>query len=600
MNNRLPAVPEIGTNGFSEAHRRDRRAALPALAAILASAAFLASCRPETREYADLVLQNGKVYTLDESLPKAEALAIKDGKIIYVGRTAGLARFMGPSTRHIDIGGRLALPGFIDSHCHPSGAVEQFFAASLFGLNSVREYQDAVRRFVEAHPGVKVVRGSGWKNTLFPVQGPHKVALDEIAPGIPVALSSEDGHSTWVNSKTLELAGITRATRDPPGGVIERDAKTGEPSGTLRETAADLIDEVIPEYTTDELVQGIEAYQTMALRLGITAAHDASISAGGADLKAYEAMEKAGRLRMRFRASLYVDPDKGVAQVKELVAERDAHTGPYFQTRAAKIFVDGVVEGVTAYLKEPYQHRPGFRGAPLWTADALGAACTALDRDGFQLHFHAIGDAAAAMALDAIAHAAAANGRRDARPLITHLQLVSPADVLRFRDLRAIAVPQPFWFMKDDYYTNLQVPFLGLPRADEEYPMESFFKAGVAVASASDYPVTIPCDPLMGIQTGITRARAGANRAEDVLWPAERATLDQMIRSFTINGAYANFLEKETGSIEVGKWADLVVLDKNLFEIPATEIGSARVLLTFFECRVAYQDASFSRSVTDD
>jgi hypothetical protein len=192
-----------------------------------------------------------------------------------------------------------------------------------------------------------------------------------------------------------------------------------------------------------------------------------------------------------------------------------------------------------------------------------------------------------AEALDGIAYAAKVNGGRDARPMLTHLQLVSPEDVLRFKALGAVAVTQPFWFMKDDYYSNIQVPYLGLKRADEEYPMESFFKAGVMVTSSSDYTVTIPCDPLQAIQIGMTRSRPGFTEPGAVLWPGERASLEQMISSFTINSAYANFLENTTGTIDPGKSADLVVLDKNLFELPADKIGTAKVILTLFEGREA-------------
>ena len=557
--------------------------------AVLIAVGVLAACAPKSvpGPEADLVLKNGAVYTVDDARSRAEAVAVRDGVFLYVGTNKGAARFIGKGTRVTDLGGKLVLPGFIDAHCHPSGAVEQFGAVALFGLGSVAEYQKAVREFRAAHPRLEVVRGSGWSNTLFDGNGPRKEALDAVVADIPAALSSEDGHSTWVNTKTLELAGVTKDTRDPPGGVIERDPKTGEPSGTLRERAARLLENVIPGFTAGEIARGLEEYQKMALGFGITTAHEASLDPGESSLAAYEALDRAGKLRMRFRASLYADPKEGTAQVAALEAERAKHTGPLFRTGAAKIFVDGVVEGSTAFLKGPYAHKPGFRGEPLWSPEALDAVCAALDKAGFQLHFHAIGDSAVAEALDGIAAAAKANGVRDARPLITHLQLVSPPDVLRFETLGVVAVVQPFWFMKDDYYSNLQVPYLGQERADAEYPMESFFRAGVSVASSSDYTVTIPCDPLQAIQIGMTRRAPGATGAADVLWPEERATLEQMIASFTIFGAYANFLEKETGSIEPGKSADLIVLDKDLFTLAPDEIGKARVVLTLFRGREA-------------
>jgi predicted amidohydrolase YtcJ len=552
---------------------------------VLAGIGSLAACAPKNGPVADLVLKNGLIHTMNGAGVRAEALAVKDGRFLFVGTNEAVNRFMGTETRAVDLGGKLVLPGFIDSHCHPSAAVEQFGAVALFGMRSVAEYQKAIVDFVNTHPGATVIRGSGWSNTVFGPAGPDKAILDEVVRDLPVALSSEDGHSTWVNSRALDLAGVTKETKDPPGGVIERDPVTGEPNGTLRESAAGLVSKVIPDYTVEELARGLEEYQTMALAFGITTAHEASLGVGGNSLEAYKALETAARLRMRFRASLYTDPEKGPEQVREQAAERDRNRGPLFQTRTAKIFIDGVIEGGTAYLKEPYAHKPGFRGKPLWTPEALDTICAALDKKGFQLHFHAIGDAAVAEALDGIAFAARINGRRDSRAMLTHLQLVSPEDVLRFKALGAVAVTQPFWFMKDDYYSNIQVPYLGLKRADEEYPMESFFRAGVMVTSSSDYTVTIPCDPIQAIQIGMTRSRPGLTDPGAVLWPGERASLEQMLASLTVNGAYANFLENTTGTIETGKSADLVVLDKNLFDLPADKIGTAKVILTLFEGR---------------
>ncbi len=561
------------------------RKAVYVLIAAAAAAIVFAACSPQGGPKAEWVIRNGIIYTVDAERSRAEAVAVRDGVFLYVGSNAGVSAYVGKKTKVLDLGGKLVLPGFIDSHCHPSAAVEQFGSAALFGLGSTEGYRKAILDFLAAHPGTTGVRGSGWSNTLFGPRGPEKSWIDAVVPDLPVVLASEDDHSIWVNSKTLELAGVTKETPDPPGGVIERDPETGEPSGTLRESAARLVDKIIPEFTVEEVAKGLEEYQTMALGFGITTAHEASLHTGGNPLRAYKELETAGRLRMRFRASLYVDPRLGTNQIRDMIVERGRNAGPLFQTWAAKIFIDGVVEGSTAYLNEPYVHKPGFRGEPLWPGDSLNAVCAALDREGFQLHFHAIGDAATAEALDGIAFARETNGSREARPLITHLQLVSPADIPRFKELGVVAVVQPFWFMKDDYYHNLQVPFLGGRRADEEYPMESFFRAGVPVASSSDYTVTIPCDPLQAIQIGMTRSRPGDSASGDILWPEERATLDEMIASFTINGAYANYLEDVTGSIETGKSADFIVIDRNLFDIPAEEIGRARVVQVFFEGR---------------
>jgi hypothetical protein len=571
------------------------RRVLAALIPVAGTAAFLWSCRSGNQTSpADLVLRNGIIYTVDQKRSVAEAMAIKNGQIQYVGTDTGSARYIGRSTRVIDLRRRMVLPGFVDSHCHPTSAYKYFFELTLNGLRTIPEYEKAILDFVARHPNASYIRGRGWSNTLFAKTGPDRKLLDAIIPAIPVTLSSEDGHSQWVNSKTLELAGITRSTPDPEGGVIERDPATGKPTGTLREAAADLVAEVFPAYTVDELKRGLEEYQSMALAFGITTAHDASVNVPGNEVLAYRALQAEGRLRMRFRASVFVDPAKGPAQIQLLLEERGRNSDSLFQTNSAKIFLDGVVEGSTAYLKENYKHLPRSRGKMLCTQDELNTICAELQKNNMQIHVHAIGDGATSAALDAFAFAEHQSGRRDARHCITHLQLVDPGDMARFKLLGVVAVPQPYWFMKDDYYYNLQVPYLGQERADAEYPMESFFRAGVTVASSSDYPVTIPCNPLVGIQTGVRRSKPETADPREVLWPEERATLEEMIASFTINGAYANFVENQTGSLEGGKSADCVVLDTDLFSIPVTDIQKAKVVLTLFGGKEAFRDSSFN------
>jgi predicted amidohydrolase YtcJ len=564
-----------------------------ALAAI--AVLFSPACGGRTERAADLLLTNAAVYTADGRGTRAEAVAVRGGRVEWTGKAAEAVFHAGPSTRVLDLGGRLVLPGFIDSHAHPVSTARGLLGVVLNGLGSPEAIQKAVAAFARAHPDAAVILGRGWTNTLFPKTGPDRALLDAVVKAIPVILSSEDGHSVWVNSMALEKAGLTPKTPDPAGGVIEREGPHKRLTGTLRESAASLVSALLPPYTQAEIEKGLEAYQELALALGLTTAHDASLDAGGAEPAAYRALETSGRLKMRFRASLYVDPDKGSEQVRALLAERERNRGPLFRTNAAKLFIDGVVEGGTAYLKEPYAHRKGFRGEPIWKPAALNTLCAALAGAGFQLHFHTIGDAAAAQALDAVEFAEAAAGRRDQRPLLTHLQLVAPEDILRFKSTGAVAVPQPFWFAKDDYYYNLQVPYLGRERADREYPMAAFFAAGVPVASASDFPVTIPPNPLEGIRAGLTRLKAGVDDPRETLWPEERATLEQMIDSFTRGGAWANFLEDTCGSLEAGRSADLVVLDRDLFAIPPAEIGRARVLLTLFQGRIVYRDPDFRR-----
>ena len=543
---------------------------------------------------ADLVFKNGAIYTVDKRTPWAQAIAIQKGRIAFVGQDLDLAPLIGAETVVVDLDGKMLLPGFVDAHAHPSHAMDLVGNISLYGGESPEDYLKEIASFMAANPEREFYRGSGWADTFFPPLGPRKELLDAILPDRPIALISYDGHSMWLNSVTLEKAAINRGTPDPRGGRIEKDPDTGDPTGTLRETAFKLIDAVIPEHTREERKNALVEYQKMAARAGITLAHDAML-----DLEstaAYNELAEAGQLTMRFRGSITLEADQDISpQIEVVLSEREDNTHPYFQTQSAKIFVDGVIEGGTAYLLEPYQHQPESRGEPIWGPELLKTTCASLDEKGIQIHLHVIGDGAARITLDALEHAQEKNGKRDSRHSITHLHLVDQQDIPRFRDLDIVGLPQPFWFKVDAYYDELALPYLGQERADRQYPMQSLVESGVVMASSSDFPVTIPFDPLIAIQTGITRT--SIDKTENrVLWPEEKSNLEDMIRSFTYNGAYANFLENEVGSLEVGKKADLIVLDRNLIQIPEESISDTQVLLTLVDGIKVYRDPEFPAS----
>lgn len=536
---------------------------------------------------ADLMFKNGAIYTVDRRNKWVQSMVISGSKISFVGSNADAEKLIDADTEVVDLGGKLVLPGFIDAHSHPSHAMDYFGNISLYELTSLDEYRQEIVRFVKNNADRNVFRGRGWSDKLFPKTGPSKSILDELIPDRPVALVSYDGHSLWVNSYALERAQVTVDTPDPDGGVIERELESGEPSGTLRETAMNLITRVLPDYSLDERVNTLLAYQEMALGAGVTMTHDAMLN--GKSIAAYQQLQADGNLGMRFRGSITIQPDLPVSeQIAAVLDQRAVNLHSRFQTNTAKIFVDGVIEGGTGFLLEPYEHKPDFLGVPIWSTDLLNEVVAALDKENIQVHMHVIGDAAARIALDAFEIAQQANGRRDSRHLMTHLQLVAPEDIQRFNQLGVVGVPNPYWFKVDDYYHTLALPYLGKTRADRQYPLKSFFEADVVMASASDFPVTIPFDPLIGIQLGITRAELGGSSAE-VLWPEEKASLDQMIASFTYHGAYANFLEEDIGSLEAGKEADFIILDRNLFELPEAEIADTRVLHTYVAGQEAFR-----------
>ena len=588
------------------------RHSLVALLVIAIAALILPAAAAAKPKAADTVFTGGYVYTVDAGSRVAQAVAVRDGAIVYVGKDAGARAFIGKHTKVVKLHGKMMLPGFIDAHAHASFQVQTLYSAMLYGLKSVDEYVAAVKEFADAHKDMPAIRGQGWSNTVVPGIGPLATDLDRAVSDRPASIMSEDGHSYWVNSRALADAGITGKTPDPEDGVIERlpgtqqtDPPYGTPSGTLRETAAALVNDLIPDFTVDQYKDGIRSYQTdVAAPLGITGVFDPLLYAGSNAVQAYEELAQAGQLDVRVRGALEITPaDKVDEWIVAATTEKAKHTTPMFQTNAVKVFADGVVEGHTAYLDEPYADAlaykgdASYRGEPIWQPQALNEAFAALDKSGFQIHTHAIGDAACSEVLDALAYAREKNGSYDWRPGITHIQLVDPDDFARFGSLGVTAVPDPYWFIKDDYYTYLQVPYLGQPRADEEYPMKSFFDAGALVASASDYPVTIPPDPLDGIAVGVLRwapeyvyEYPAWPDPEGMLWPEQAVTVAQMIRSFTYNGAKADFLEKTTGSIEVGKSADLIVVSRNLFKGKPTTIFDAKVLYTMGRGKVLFNE----------
>ena len=544
---------------------------------------------------ADIVFYNCVVYTVDKNNSWAESIAVSGDQIIFVGKYQNVKAFIGEDTVVLNLDGKMILPGFVDAHAHPSMAMDFIGNISLYNLDSLKSYQNSIREFINLHPNKEFYRGSGWADTLFPNLGPSKEILDEIVPNTPIALISYDWHSMWVNSIALEQANITTETPDPDGGRIERDPRTGEPTGTLRETAMKLVEKIIPDYSVKERENALLEYQKMANKAGITMCHDSMLDPS--TIRTFNSLAEDELLTIRFSGSIAMEHDRNIKnQIDYIMEEREKNTHPFFQTLAAKIFIDGVIEGGTAYLSEPYAHKPTFCGEPIWKPDLLQNTCLELDKLGIQIHFHVIGDAAAKIMLDALQVAVDQNGKRDSRHMATHLQLVNQEDILRFKSLDVIGLPQPFWFKVDDYYSELALPYLGLERANKQYPMQSFLDTGVVMAGGSDFPVTIPFDPLIAIQYGITRTSIEEGY-EEVLWPEEKACLEDMIRCFTYNGAYSNFLENETGSIEVGKKADFIVLDKNIFKIPIDKISKTKILLTFVGGKEVYRNSNYSGDI---
>jgi hypothetical protein len=559
---------------------------------------------------ADLVLQHGKIYTVDAPRSWASAVAVSSGRIVYVGDDSGAAAWIGPKTQKIDLAGRLVLPGFIDAHVHPISSGVEMNRCDVSEKTTKEGVLAAIKQCAQEHPEKPWVIGNGWALPLFPNANPQKEWLDEIVPDRPVMIGSADGHSVWVNSKALQAAGITKNTPDPQDGRIEHNAQ-GEPSGALRESASDLVYNVAPKATLEEEVQGLKQAIALMNSTGITGVNDASV--GEKELKVYQETEKRGLLTLRVAASMYADPEgvsenlSGVmgtgkkdnpsgdlqqrlnAQVEKFKKLRTQYQSKHLKTDTVKIFEDGVIETGTAALLQPYLGKGNDAGSVNWEPAELNPFVATLDKENFQVHFHAIGDRAIRYALDAAAYAQKQNGIRDARTLIAHLQLIDPQDVPRFAQLRVIPVFQPLWAFADTYITDLTVPVLGSERMRWNYPMGSVAKYGAMMAMGSDWSVS-SVNPLDGIEVSVTRRDPEESEPKgEPFVPDERLDLRTAVDAYTIGSSYANFWEKETGSIEAGKSADLIVLSDNIFEVPPSRINDAKVMLTLFEGKKIYE-----------
>ncbi|MGG0198406.1 amidohydrolase [Bacillus anthracis] len=550
--------------------------------------------KKDATKLADTIFINGNVYTVEAKQPWAEAVAIKNGEIIYVGNTKGAKKYKNKNTKIIDLKGKMLLPAFVDSHLHASETVNSLYSVDLVNARTVDEYVQAVEQYRKEHSDLKVIHGAGWSNTLFSSSGPTKDLLDTVVKDIPVALISEDYHSVWANSKALEIAGITKDTPNPNGGVIERN-ENGEPSGTLRDTATNLVLDKLPKYSVEQFKEGLKTFQQLAASNGYTQVNDVVVPEQDTVIEALTMLEKEQALSIRHNLALTIQPSEGQERIPYVKEQRTKLQGPLVKMNTVKLFMDGVLEGGTAYLHEPYNNKPNYYGVPVWEKPAFKQMVQTLDKEKFQVHIHSIGDAATTETLNTLAIAQEQNRKRDSRHKITHLQLVKENDIARFKDLGVIGVPQPTWFLKDGEYFAQAVELLGEERANEQYPMRSFINKGVVMASSSDYPITQGpyFSPLAGIQMGITRTSLQDINSQNALNPKEKVSLAEMIKSYTINGAYANFLEKETGSIKVGKKADLVVLDKNLFKIPKHDIHKTKILLTLLEGKETFRHTEF-------
>ena len=559
---------------------------------------------------ADWIYTHATVWTGDETGTVVSAFAVKNGRVLAIGSNDDVLAFAGKRTEVEDLRGRFVMPGFIDSHAHaPGTALPDLYDVSLYSCKTPEACLRAVRRFLHDFPDAEEVRGAGWDIAGFTdkelIHGPRRSRLDDVSETIPIALSSYDGHTVWLNSAAFMRYGITPRTSDPPGGVIERDPHSGALWGTLKEAAAKLLPPRL--YSPHQYARAMKLYQTRMHRYGITSLLSIQGSGLGAPAEVFARMESEDELALRVNFAHEIVPNAPVSdQVAALSELKARFDGELFRITTAKFFADGVVEGGTAFLNAPYAAKVGRESdennAALWGLSELSAAFAAVHRAGFQIFTHSIGDASTRRVLNALRRAGAARWR-DARPVITHLQLVRAEDIRRMRRLGVVASVQPFWHMREpNWWQRVDATMLGARRATREYPLRSLFDAGLTVAASSDHPITVEPDPLVAIEIGVTRNLAAAKRygIKDIsrmdskkylLGKRQRVGVEAMLASYTRNGARLMGLESMCGSLTPGMCADFIVLDCDPRHVSPIEIESCEVLRTYFGGRMVWDSA---------
>lgn len=547
---------------------------------------------------ADTVVVHARIYTVDRQQPWAEALAIRDGEFVAVGSESSIEAWRGHTTHIIDAGGRLVLPGFTDSHIHFVEGSLLLARAHLDDTHNVAEIQQVLRQYAAEHPAKGQANdwivGRGWSYSEFGEGGmPDKRYLDQLFPDRPVLLEGFDGHTYWVNSAALKLVGITRDTPDPLNGKIVRDSQ-GEPTGVLQESAADPVLKTIPKPSRTEVSRSLREAFAEANRVGVTSVISCGNDTPGVSdhqwLDVYAELRKQHQLTLRFYVSTYADPAASdAAIIKEATALRRQYPpdDPWLAVGAVKFFLDGVIEGHTAAMLAPYSDRPDESGRLRWNEARYKDLVATLDRNGFQIFTHAIGDRAVRLGLDAYEHAQHLNGTHDERHRIEHIETVSASDIPRFGSLGVIASFQPLHAYPDDDVMNVWLKAVGPERGMRAWAWRSISAQGGVLAFGSDWPV-VTMDPWQGMQTALTRQTV-EHKPDGGFVPSEKISLEQAIAGYTIGAAMAGRRERTEGSLTVGKVADLIVLSKDLFAIDPHTISQTKVLLTMVDGRIVYQ-----------
>ena len=555
-------------------------------------------------EERSLVFINGLVRTMDARGATAEAVAVESGRIVHMGERAEVERAVAGPARVVDMCGGVLFPGFTDAHTHPVTGGSGLLELSFTDKDGAAAIKEKLKDYASAHPDLEWIYGIGWSLTQFPYGNPHKSVIDDAVADRPVVLVDSNSHSAWANSEALRRAGITMSSPDPLNGKIERDLDTGEPSGTLRESAQKLVLDLVPAPSSKQYENRLRAGLAYENANGYTAFVDASTQFGGEE-DAYLQLARRGELTARVLLALLPgninlsqdmtldDVDRVVAA---LVARRTALAKESIKRLSAnmvKILLDGGLESCTAAFLQPYADAgcgPGHVGAMTIREPVLNAYVRALHYAGFQVHFHSIGDRTTRVALNAIEKAAPMRRgtSRDRRHTVSHLQFVHPEDASRFKTLGVYANFQALWAFPYDHSMD---PFVDTKIGKWLYPLRTLRDAGAVIVSGSDWPVST-ANPFHAMEVAVLR-KDQSNPRGRVLLPEQSVDVDDVMRALTVNGAKLMHQENIRGTIEVGKAGDLVLLDRDPYSVEPHDLSEIRVNLTVFDGRIVYQREDF-------
>lgn len=556
------------------------------------------ACQPEPPNVAaaDIVFRSGYVYTGLGDSAERKAVAVRDESIVFVGSDADAESYVGAETLVVELADRLLMPGIVDAHLHPiQGALKNLYQCNFPFSATPDDIQAAVASCIEAQPDAAWIRGGQWSSGFFErfdVPSPRGL-LDAVSPNTAVYLVDDSGHNGWANTKALELAEVSAATPDPAGGSIGREAD-GTPNGLLIESAQGLVRNEIPDYDQTQYLDAANYFSNYANAFGITAVKAAAIREN--DIRGFVDADRAGSLNLHVATSIRTPYGRRTEPLDydEIDRIRDAYVTSNIDTRFVKIFLDGVpTPARTAAMLLPYvaddKYPANFDGGPLHVdKELLARDVTELERRGYTVKIHTAGDRSVRDALDAIEVARAANGATGLRHELSHAGYIHGDDLPRFAELGVVADLCPvIWHPSP--IIDAVISAVGEERGPEYWPIRDLIDSGAPLLAGSDWPSAVPdANPWVGIEALVTR-RDPRGEAPGALWPEQAIELKEAIDIYTIHGARALLLEDDIGTIEVGKLADLIVLDRNLFDIPIEQVGETEVELTFFRGKQSYQ-----------